>query len=204
MLPARPPWTVRVAGWSARHRWPTFGLWFVATLGIFVASLAAGGTNAAGAVSNDQRARFESTKAYEVFQPAASSTMEASQSFLLVVQSPGATVDDAAVRAEIADITTRLGAWTSDVGGTTPPILTELVDPLGAPAAAGLVSADRTSVRIPAQVLGEGDVLDQRLAPVPGLLDALRANHPALAIHALNNHLANVQIQELVNGGLDS
>jgi uncharacterized membrane protein YdfJ with MMPL/SSD domain len=204
MLPARPPWTVRVAGWSARHRWPIFGLWFVATVGIFVASLAAGGTNAAGAVSNDERARFESTKAYEVFQPAASSPKEASQSFLLVVQSSGATVDDAAVRAEIADITTRLGAWTSDVGGTTAPILTELVDPLQASAAAGLVSADRTSVRIPAQVLGEGDVLDQRLAPVPGLLDALRANHAGLAIHALNNHLANVQIQELVNSGLDS
>ena len=43
------PWTVRVAGWSAHHRWPVFLLWFVATIGIFVASLAAGGTNSAGA-----------------------------------------------------------------------------------------------------------------------------------------------------------
>ena len=27
--PKSAPWTARVAGWSARHRWPVFGLWFV-------------------------------------------------------------------------------------------------------------------------------------------------------------------------------
>ncbi len=204
MPPARPAWTVRVAGWSARHRWPVSGLWFVATIGIFVGSLAAGGTDAAGAVSSDQSSRFESTKAYEVFQPAASVAKEASQSFLLVVQSPNATVDDAAVRAEIADITKRLAASISDVDGAPVPTLSDLVDPSRAPASAGLISADRTTVRITAQVLGEGAALEQRLAPVPPLLDALRADHPRLRIHALNNHLANAQIQELVNGGLDS
>ena len=45
----RQPWTVRVALWSARHRWPVFGLWFVLTIGIFVASLGMGGIRAVAA-----------------------------------------------------------------------------------------------------------------------------------------------------------
>jgi len=50
---ARRPWTARVAAWSAAHRWPVFVLWFVLTIGTFVASLALGGTKAVEAVSND-------------------------------------------------------------------------------------------------------------------------------------------------------
>ena len=39
----RSPWTVRVAAWSARHRWPVFVLWFAGTLGTLGAGFAAGG-----------------------------------------------------------------------------------------------------------------------------------------------------------------
>ena len=39
----REPWTVRVAVWSARHRWVVLGAWFVFTLGLMFASVAAGG-----------------------------------------------------------------------------------------------------------------------------------------------------------------
>ncbi len=78
------------------------------------------------------------------------------------------------------------------------------MDPLTAPAAAELVSPDRTTVRIPSRVVGEGAALEARLEPVPAFVDEMRAAHPASTIHALNNHLANDEIQELVNGGLDS
>jgi uncharacterized membrane protein YdfJ with MMPL/SSD domain len=61
------PWTVRVAGWSARHRWPVFVLWFVATIGLFVVSLAVGGTNTAEAVSNDDRAKYEAGEAFVIY-----------------------------------------------------------------------------------------------------------------------------------------
>ena len=43
-IPARPPWTVRVATWSARHRWPVLLLWFVATIGMFLLGTSLGGT----------------------------------------------------------------------------------------------------------------------------------------------------------------
>jgi hypothetical protein len=34
------PWTVRVANWCARHRWPVVVLWFAATLGMLGGSFA--------------------------------------------------------------------------------------------------------------------------------------------------------------------
>ena len=43
------PWTVRVARWSARHRWPVFGAWFVLTVGLFVVSTSMGGIKALSA-----------------------------------------------------------------------------------------------------------------------------------------------------------
>ncbi len=49
----RAPWTVRVAAWSSRHRWPVVAAWFVFTLGLFVAILAMGGTRSEDAVSDD-------------------------------------------------------------------------------------------------------------------------------------------------------
>jgi len=52
------PWTVRVAAWSSRHRWIVALLWFVLTIGLFAASLAAGGTKAVEAVSRDQGAKY--------------------------------------------------------------------------------------------------------------------------------------------------
>ena len=51
---------------------------------------------------------------------------------------------------------------------------------------------------------GDGAVLTQRLEPVPAALDAIRAAHPDLEIHALNNTLANDEISELINSGLDT
>ena len=48
----RQPWTVRVATWSARHRWPVVALWCVLTSGVGVACLAAGGTTTADAVDS--------------------------------------------------------------------------------------------------------------------------------------------------------
>ena len=60
------PWTVRVAGFSARHRWPVLVLWLVATIGLFWVSLAIGGTDAAAAVTNEQRSRYEAGEAGRV------------------------------------------------------------------------------------------------------------------------------------------
>ena len=55
--------------WSARHRWPVFAAWLVLTIGLFIGSLAAGGTSTADAVDDDRtdQTTFEAARAYDVF-----------------------------------------------------------------------------------------------------------------------------------------
>jgi putative drug exporter of the RND superfamily len=202
--PGRQPWTVRVALWSARHRWPVFAIWFIATIGLFVASLAAGGTASQNAVSTDTGgSRYESVRAYEVFD--ASGTTEPSQSLYLVIAVPaGTTVDDPAVAAALHDIAARTTALTATVDGATVPAFKDVVDPLVVPPNTGLVSPDRTAIRIVATVPGLTDERDQRLEPARAFVDGLRVDYPTYEIHALNNSLANDDISELVNKDLDA
>jgi uncharacterized membrane protein YdfJ with MMPL/SSD domain len=208
--PARDPWTVRVAGWSARHRWPVFVIWFVATIGLFYVSLLAGGTNSVEAVSNSERSKYEAGEAYVVYSAANASVGQqapASQQFLLIVSSPDKTVDDPAFAADVAAITAKLAAVQATVGGTSGPVLEQLVDPIKAaavPAAAGLISPDRTTVRLVGRVPGDGPVITQRLVPMPAVIAEVKSAYPAYRIHALNNTLANDEISTLITGGLDA
>jgi uncharacterized membrane protein YdfJ with MMPL/SSD domain len=203
--PAGVPWTVRIADWSARHRWPVFVLWFVATIGLFVGSLLAGGTDSAEAVSNDDRAKYESANAFIVYGEANREAEQepASAQFVLVVTNPDGTVQDPAYRDAIGDIVRRLGALEATVDGNTGPVFEQLVDPSQAPPEAGLASPDGTTVRIAARVPGDGEVLVQRLEPVPALIDEIKADYPEYGVYPLNNTLANDEIQEMINSGLD-
>jgi RND superfamily putative drug exporter len=204
---AAAPWTVRVAMFSARHRWPVAGLWFVAMVGLFVGGMAMGGTETQNAVANTDRVQSESRTAYSAFsaanvQPSATPT-EASQQLLVLVTSPAQTVGDQAFVDAVGDIVARLTALRSTVDGADVPTLTDVINPLLAPPAAGLVSEDGTAIRIPSRVPGQGAAVEQRVAPIPALLESLRRDHPGFEIHALNNVLANHEIEEMVNGDLD-
>ena len=198
------PWTVRVAVWSAAHRWPIVALWFVLTIGTFVASIAAGGTRSADAVASDdnQGETYESAKAYDVFN--ASGTAEQTHIFVMLVGDAARTVDDQAYATELDDVLARMGGLTATVDGANGPVFTNIVDPRLAPPQAALVSPDKTTIRISAEIPGEQPAVDQRLDVVRPFLDELRAAHPGLRIHSLDGRLANQDIQELVNGGLDA
>jgi len=201
--PERRPWTVRVAAFSAAHRWPVIVLWFVATIGLFAASLAAGGTDAANAVEDDGGTVSESRRANALFS--ASGPQEAAgQVLYLVVSGDPATVDDAPLATAVGDIVAQATSLTSTVEGATVPTFESVVDPLVAPPQAGLVSPDRTTVRIVARIPGERPEVVERLEPVRGFLDDLQEQHPTLRIHALNNTLANDDISTLVNEDLDA
>jgi len=194
--PAGVPWTVRVADWSARHRWPVFVLWFVATIGLFVGSLAAGGTNSAEAVSNDDRAKYEAAEAFIVWNAAnagAQSEDTASAQFLLVVTNPDGTIDDASYQDAISDMSSRLGKLEATVDGKTGPVFEQLVDPTQAPPEAGLISPDKTTARIAARVPGDGDVLVEAHA---GAQVAHVERAHVVAVHAHGAALRIVEAHE--------
>src|SRR4029453_17905435 len=153
------------------------------TIGIFWASLLAGGTNSAEAGSNDERSKYEAGEAYVVYN--AGNTQrgeEASAQFLLVVSNPSGTVDDPAFAATISDIQARMTALQATVNGTTGPVFEQLAHPLTAPPTAGLVSPDRTTVRLVARVPGDGQTLVARLEPVPALVAEIKAAHASYRI----------------------
>src|SRR4051812_37402757 len=134
----RPPWTVSVATWSARHRWPVLVLWFVATIGIFVLSMALGGNRTEGAVSQTSGPRYESTRAYDLFG-AGQASSPVGQPVYVVVSNRDQKLTDPAYQATLEDVVARLQASTSTVNGQTVPTFASVTDPLKTPPAAGLV-----------------------------------------------------------------
>jgi putative drug exporter of the RND superfamily len=190
-----------VAIWSARHRWPVIVAWFVATIGLFAASLAMGGIDTQNAVSTDTRAKYEAAKANDVFN--AGGAKDPTQSLYLVVSAPTTSVDDPAVAAAIGRMVGQLAAVKAEVDGHEVATFDTVADPLKAPPDSGLVSPDRTTVRIVGRIKGEGATLEAKVKPIPALTDQIRAENPGLEIYILNNTLANQEISEVINSDLD-
>ena len=102
----REPATVRIAMWSARHRWPVAALWFVATIGLLVVSLSMGGIDAADANGNPNERQLEASEAYDVFN--AGGTNDPFEQVVVVVGgAPGATADPA-FQAAVGDLVAKL------------------------------------------------------------------------------------------------
>ena len=121
--------------------------------------------------------------------------------------SPDRTVDDPAFQAASRrDPAARLTRSRRPSTASDGPVFEQLVDPIGAPAAGRprLARPDRPSG---SSAASPGDGRGRRRAPRAGSRPRsteIKAAHPAYRIHALNNTLANDEISELVNGGLDA
>lgn len=200
--PSREPATVRVAMWSARHRWPVVGLWFAATIGLFTLSLAMGGIKTGDANGNPNDRKLEASEAYDVFN--AGGTNDPYEPFIVVVEGgPGAT-SDPAFKAAVGDLVGGLRASQAEIDGSPTPTFDQLVNPFEAPPQAGLVSADETTVRIVTRVPGDDARVKALLEPVLPIVNAARAAHPELTIHVVSNTFINRDINELISSGLDN
>ncbi len=196
------PATVRVAMWSARHRWPVVGLWFVATIGLFVISLAMGGVNAGDPNGNPNDRKLEASEALDVFN--AGGTNDPYEQFLVVIRGgPGAT-SDPAFKSAVGDLVVALRGSRVTIDGTATPTFDQILNPFEVPPAAGLVSADGTTVRLVTRVPGDDPRVHALLEPVLPIVNAARAAHPELTIHLISNTFINADINDLISSGLDS
>jgi len=200
--PSRLPATVRIASWSARHRFPVFLLWFVATVGIFGASLALGGINSADASGGPNQQKIESSEAYDVFNASGTAEPPSESLAVLVSGAPGAA-SDPTFQAAVGDLVANLGAATAPLDGTDTKTFDQLVNPFQAPPTAGLVSPDGSTVRVIGRISGDKARVQPLLAPVTPIVDAARAAHPGLTYHVIDNTLINQDIVTLINQGLD-
>jgi RND superfamily putative drug exporter len=197
----REPATVRIAMWSARHRWPVAATWFLATIGIFAASLALGGINAADANANPNERKIEASVAYDVFN--AGGTNDPYEQVLVVIGgAPGAT-SDPAFKAAVSGLAAQLTAVTAPVDGVQKPSFDQLVDPFSAPPTAGLISADGSTVRIVGRINGDAAQVKPRIEPIRPVLAAAQTANPSLRIHTISNTFINDDINALINSGLD-
>ncbi len=191
------PTTVRIAAWSARHRWLVFVLWFVTTLGTFAVSTVMGGISTQNATGNGGVTGTESVQGLRVFSNAIGQKTE-TDSLTVVVSSSNLKVTDPGYQSEIADIVARLHGITS-AGATVFP---DVTDPLQQPPKPGLVSPDLTSVWLTAT--GMDVVIADASDPIRQELTAMRSAHPDLAIHGVSSRLINDDINEVVSSDLDS
>ncbi len=198
------PWTVRVALWSARHRWPVFGLWFVLTIGIFVASLGMGGIRAVAATGGLAGSDTEAARGFQAMgSGAATSGAPAGETLTVVITSPTVKVTDATFKSAVAAVVQRLAAVSATVNGTTGPAVTALNDPYAAPPAAGLIAPDQEGAIVNGRILGSSSERETRAEAIATAISAAQADFPAFAIHAVSNTLTNDQIGTVVNADLD-
>ena len=211
----REPWTVRVAVWSARHRWVVLGAWFVFTLGLMLASVAAGGQRSQS-VMDKGKTIGDSQTGYNVFNDAGTKGVD-TESFYLIVSNPNGKLDTPANRQAIADMTARLQALTAQVDGNATPVfyqdaksfLPAVVDPfvLAAVAptqAADVLSADGTTAIVTAKIAGDSTVTGTKTEAIRPLEDAFHKDYPSLTVYALDNTLINADFGDYVNNSLDS
>jgi RND superfamily putative drug exporter len=197
----REPATVRIAMWSARHRWPVAALWFVATIGLLAISLSMGGIDAADANGNPNERQLEASEAYDVFN--AGGTNDPFEQVLVVVGgAPGATADPA-FQAAVGDLVAKLKAAGAPLDGAQTPTFSQLADPLHAPPEAGLVAPDGSTVRIVGRIEGDKARVVPLIAPVLPILAEARSANPNLVIHAISSTFINDDINALISTGLD-
>jgi len=180
-----------------------FVLWFAGTIGTLVASVAAGGIRTIDVNEDPNGPRLESEVAYEVLG-AGEPVAPAERMVVVISGAPGAATDPA-FQANVHQLVAELTAARATVDGTGGPVFESVIDPFLLPAAqaAGVISPDGSTVQVVGNIPGERDVVEQKLVPVPSVVDAARARDPGAAIHIVSNTFLNRDFNELIASELD-
>ena len=197
------PWTVRVARWSARHRWPVFALWFVLTIGLFAASTSMGGIRALSATGGPGNgSETEAVLGYRAMSAKGLSTAP-SETMTIVVSSTTTPVTDPAFRSTVGDMVARLTAVQATIDGSAGPAFGSVTDPYSTPPQSGLYAPDMQAVMVTGQITGEATARETKTQAIAPVIAAIQRDNPAFDVHALANTLTNDQINQVISGDLD-
>ena len=199
--PGREPATVRAAMWSSRHRWPVAAGWFLATIGVFLLSLALGGIRTDDPNGSPDDVQTESAKAYAVFNAGGSGSPF--ESVTIVVTHPSLHITDGAFRTFVGEAVDQLTALSVTQAGASVPAFDQVEDPTTAPPDAGLVSPDGSAARIVARINGDPATVDRHLVPVRPAIQSIEAEGGGFVVHSVSSTLTNEEITNLINSSLD-
>jgi uncharacterized membrane protein YdfJ with MMPL/SSD domain len=215
---SREPWTVRVAVWSARHRWPVFGAWFLLIFGLMFGAAAMGGQRSQS-ILDSGKSIGESQTGWRAYDNANAGDSRAvkTEFFYLIVSTPTGKLDTPGNRAAIKTMTERLAALTASVDGKTVPVfyadteskLPAVVDPYALAAvapdqAAGVLSQDGTTAIATANISGNDTEATAKTDAITPLAAEFKKAYPQLTIYAFNNRLINTDFGNYVNSSLDA
>ena len=181
--------TVRIAMWSARHRWLVFGLWFaiIATLtgiGIF-------GLGIKNLDNNDPgTARTESDRANAIMH--ANGAVD-SDELQMVISSSSLKVSDPAYQAAVQQIASQLRAVTYSENGVSKPTFAQVLDYYSTHDPQ-LASPDGTTTEIIAPIVGAADAASAKYQPVKPVISSIKQQHKDFTIYAFSNVSINEDI----------
>ena len=216
-VPSREPLTVKVAVWSARHRYPVFAAWLVLIAGLMFGSIALGGQRSQSVMDKGQTIG-DSQTGRNAFSDADANVPSKVQTetFYLIVSNPAGPLDTTENWAAIAAMTRTLSALTATHNGATVPAFYQdpagrmpaVVDPYALAAIApdqapGVLSADGTTAIITARISGDNNEATAKAEAIGPVAAEFRAQYPNLTIYAFNNRLMNDDFGEYVNNSLD-
>ncbi len=192
------PATVRVAMWSARHRWLVVGLWFLFVIGVFgTGSLI--GTQTEGVNGGSSGANTESTKAWEVFDTGGAPPP--ADSLVLVVSNPTVKVSDPQYQNVLAKTTEGLNKISYTSAGQTQNVITDLKAPVGL-AALALLSKDQTSARFVGTIGGTDREVQPKMIPVQAFVKDLRSQNPGYQFYVFTNSSINDDFDKILQSDL--
>lgn len=197
----RQPLTVKIAVWSARHKWLVFGLWFVSTIGLFAVGQVMGTRVRQLNSEADIYTTLEAGKGWQIYNQ--DGNEPAPQLFIVVVSHPKLTATEPIFKEKVSDLTTSLKSLTLSEDGQQKPLFSQMADfytfklPI-------LVSKDNSSTRIIATVAGKADQQTKNLAPAEEIIKKFRAANPEFTIHYLNQALLLDELVKVVQKDMDN
>ena len=193
------PATVKVAMWSARHRWLVFGLWFV-VIGVLVyVGLFQLGTKQKDNNGGPGQAQTESQKAAAVFKAAGSASYD---SLLVVMSHPTLKVNDPAYETAVKDVIGQLKAVTYPANGVQKPVFTAINDYYSTKSPF-LASPDGSTVRLTAQIDGTYEDAKDKFKYIKPVLDNIKSQYKDFTVYGYTHNSTNNDFWEVVNNDLE-
>jgi uncharacterized membrane protein YdfJ with MMPL/SSD domain len=199
--------TVKIAIWSANHRWLVFGLWIVFTFSLFTIGQIIG-TKTLSIDDSTTFEKLEADRAWQVWnaanKPDPNAPVTFSETFQVVVTHPAIKVTDQRFREVNTNIVTSLKNMTYGEGGQTKPLFSQIQDPATAPLTAGLVAPDSSTIRIVASFSTTSrDENSKRFKEAKAKFDEIRKQPNNFQVYIYNGALLDQQVNHLVQEELD-
>ncbi len=192
------PMTVRIANWSARHRWPVVVAWFAMVAALTLGGTAGLGTKTVG-FSSTGLPVTESGKAHSSFIEAGAIEPD---TFILLFNHPTLKTSDPAYRAAVEDAARQLKAVTYKEGGEVRPVFTVVMDFYSTQNPA-LVSADGTTARIVAPIVGSIEQADVKYKEIKPVARKIKQQYPEFTIYQHSWSGAQEEFEEVISHDLD-